>query len=261
MPRAIVVTSGKGGVGKTTITSNLGISLATKGQSVVLVDLDVGLNNLDLALGIESNIIFDLADCLSGKCRLGQALVAHPKCPNLFVLACNNAESKIVLENNIGRVIEKLKEQFDWVLIDSPAGIDSGFLCATQCADEALVVVTPHISSVRDSDKVISILHSKKINKIGVVVNRIRGDLVASGLMIGVGQISTALKEKIVGIIPDSDILCTNGTYIEKNSDNDRLAFSILARNLINDDSKEFDYLSRYKGIFGSVRRVLRRKI
>lgn len=261
MPRSIVITSGKGGVGKTTITANIGISLATKGQSVVLVDLDVGLNNLDLALGIESNVLFDLSDCLAGKCRLGQALVPHPKCPNLYVLACNNSESKVVLENNIGRVIEKLKEHFDWILIDSPAGIDTGFACAAECADEALVVVTPHISSLRDSDKVISILHNKKLSHIGVVVNRIRGDLVAGGLMLGVKQIATALKEKIVGIIPDSDLLCTRGTYIGTNSDNERLAFSILARNLQNDDNKQFDYLARYRGIFGSVRRALRRKI
>ena len=261
MPRAIVVTSGKGGVGKTTITANIGLSLATKGKNVVLVDLDVGLNNLDLALGIESNVVFDLSDCLAGKCRLGQALVQHPKCPNLYILACNNTQSKIMLENNLDRVVEKLKEHFDWVLLDSPAGIDSGFSCAINCADEALVVVTPHISSIRDSDKVISILHNKKINKIGIVVNRIRGDLVASGLMLGVKQIALALKEKIVGIVPDSDILCTNGTYLGKNSDNERLSFSILARNIINDDSKEFDYLSRYRGIFGSMRRVLRRKI
>ena len=259
MPRAIVVTSGKGGAGKTTVAANIGIALASKGESVVLVDLDVGLNNLDIALGLESNVLFDLSDCLAGKCRLGQALVAHPKCKDLYVLGCNNAESKIALENNIKRVIDKLKEHFDWVLIDSPAGIGSGFLCAIEYADEAIVVVTPHISSLRDSDKVLGILHNKKLNRIGVVVNRIRGDLVASNLMIGAKQIESALKEKIIGIVPDSDILCTKGSYGELDY-NEKLVFSIIAQNIRNDEFKQYDYLSKYKGVFGSVRRMVKRK-
>lgn len=260
MPRSIVVTSGKGGVGKTTVAANLGLMLALEGASVVVVDLDVGLNNIDLALGLESNVVFDLADCLAGKCRLGQALVRHPKCNSLYVLTCNNYETKTTLENNIARVIEKLKNHFDWIILDSPAGIGSGFLCAIEHADEALVVVTPHISSVRDSDKVLDILHTKKLNKIGVVVNRIRGDLVASGLMMGAGEIAHALKEKIVGIVPDSDALCTQGTFCANNY-NEKLAFKTLCANLQKDEFKQFDYISKYKGIFGSVRRALRRKI
>ena len=260
MPRTIVVTSGKGGVGKTTITANIGLALANLGESVVMIDLDVGLNNLDIALGIESSVVFDLSDCLSGKCRLGQALTAYPRCDNLYVLACNNTETKIILENNMQRVISKLKEHFDWILIDSPAGIDSGFLCATAFADEALVVVTPHVSSVRDSDKVLNILHNKKMNKIGLVINRIRGDLVASNLMIGAKQIASSLREKVVGIVPDSDILCTKGIF-SGNDLTEKLAFAMLAQNLRDDKFAEFDNMSKYKGFFGSVRRALRRKI
>lgn len=262
MPRTIVITSGKGGVGKTTVTANLGIALATKGQSVVLVDLDVGLNNLDLALGVESSIMYDLSDCLTGKCRLGQALYPHPTCPNLFILACNNPETKLLLQNNIQRVIEKLKNHFDWILLDSPAGMDSGFLCAVSSADEALVVVTPHISSLRDSDKVLDFLLGAKMDKVGIVVNRIRGDLVASGNMISAERISAMLKQKVVGIVPESDCLCTQSNYLNsKNGDTDRLAFSILARNLMCDDSKTLDYTSKYSGVLGGIRRIVRRKV
>ena len=260
MPRSIVITSGKGGAGKTTITANLGLALALKGENVVMVDLDVGLNNLDIALGVEANVTFDLADCLSGKCRLGQALVSHPKCSNLYCLTCNNLETKTLLENNIERVVDKLKEHFNFVLIDSPAGIGSGFLCAAKCADEALVVVTPHISSLRDSDKVLNILHNNKIGKIGVIINRIRGDLVASGLMIGASQIAETLKENVVGIVPDSDVLCTKGTF-DSACYNEKLVFSIIAKNLKYDESKKFDYLAKYKGAFGSVRRLIKRRV
>ena len=259
MPRAIVITSGKGGAGKTSVTANVGIALASKGESVVMVDFDVGLNNLDITLGVESNVVFDLADCLSGKCRLGQALVAYPKSSNLYVLACNNTETKTLLENNINHVVQKLKEHYDWILIDSPAGIDYGFLQAVDCADEALVVVTPHLSSLRDCDKVLNILHNKKMSKIGIVVNRIRGDLVASNLMIGAKQIEEALKERIVGIIPDSDILCTKGTF-SLNDYSEKLAFTILAQNLRNDEYKQFDYISKYRGILGPIKRAIRRK-
>ena len=262
MPRTIVITSGKGGVGKTTIAANLGIALANKSQSVVLIDLDVGLNNLDLALNMESNILYDLSDCLTGKCRLGQALYPHPKCPSLFVLACNNPETKLLLENNIERVIEKLKNHFDWIILDSPAGIDNGFLCAVSHADEAIVVVTPHISSLRDSDKVLDFLSTKKMIKIGIVINRIRGDLVASRQMMSAEQISNALKQKIIGIIPESDLLCTNSNFLLSNdAEAERLAFSILARNIMFDENKQLDYISKYKGLIGGVRRIVRRKI
>lgn len=262
MPRTIVITSGKGGVGKTTIAANLGLALATKGQNVVIIDLDIGLNNLDLALNIESGIDFDLSDCLNGKCRLGQALTPHPKCPNLYILTCNNPETKLNIENNIERVIEKLKSHFDFILLDSPAGMERGFICATKYVDEALVVVTPHISSLRDSDKILDYLSNNKINKINLIVNRIRGDLVANNIMMSPDQISNILRQPIIGIIPESDILGTYSNYLcERNTQTERLAFSILARNIINDANVQFDYISKYKGLFGSIRRAIKKNI
>lgn len=260
MPRTIVVTSGKGGVGKTTVAANLGIALAKQKQNVILIDLDVGLNNLDLALSMETHILFDLSDCLSGKCRLGQAIVSHPKCPNLFILGCNNSETKLLIENNIERVIEKLKAHFDFIIIDSPAGMDSGFVCATACAEEALVVVTPHLASLRDSDKVLEFLHSKNSTQIGLVVNRVRGDLVAGGNMLSPAQIEKALKEPIKGIIPESDLLCVFSNYLKSTQSDEAKAFGVLAKNIMCDSFTKFDCTQKYRGVLGLLRRAIRSK-
>lgn len=263
MARKIVITSGKGGVGKTTIVANLGLALASRGENVVLVDLDAGLNNLDLALGVEQKIVFDLTDVLEGRCRIKQALVNCPGHESLFVLACSHSISKQILLSNTESVINKLSENFEWIILDCPAGVGTGFENAISVANEAIVVVTPHISSIRDSDKVLSILAGRKLNSVSLAINRIRGDMVSRGEMIDAEEIINQLKTKLVGIIPESDEIslssCLN--FLKNSNRVAKQAFVTMANNLIHDKVTRFDYLSKYRGVFGLLRRMVRRRV
>ena len=162
MARKIVITSGKGGVGKTTIAVRLGLCLAARGDRVVLADADVGLNNADVICGVENSVQFDLSDVIEGRCRAMQALVRHPESANFFILA-SGSPSRLISPQAMRLVLDGLAPRFDYVLIDSPAGIGSGFHRAAACAEEALVVTTPHISSLRDADKVTDVLRSYRL--------------------------------------------------------------------------------------------------
>ena len=187
MARKIVITSGKGGVGKTTLCANLGLSLANQGYRVALIDVDFGLNNLDVVLGVENKVVYDMLDLLEGRCRISQALVTVNKRKNLYVLPSNSLVSNAEISGqNIKLILESLNHTFDFILVDSPAGIDFGFHRAVSACDEAIVVTTPSLPSLRDADKVLSILHSYKPKSIGLVVNRARGDLImnAPGLSV-----------------------------------------------------------------------------
>ena len=179
MGRTIAVVSGKGGVGKTTIACGLGLALAKLKRSVCLVDLDVGLNNLDVLLGVENKVVYDLGDCLEGRCRIKQALVGALQFDNLYLLPSIRFNQINYNGKEIKEIIDKLSNVFDYVIIDAPAGMGVNFEYAISSANEALVVVTPHVSSLRDADKVIGVLKGISVGEIGVVVNRIRGDMVA----------------------------------------------------------------------------------
>ena len=180
MARKIVVTSGKGGVGKTTVTANLGVQLAKNGCRVVVCDLDFGLNNVDVVLGVENLASFDVIDAIEGRCRPKQALVKHPHYPTLYSLASNRISERYVSPQAVRLILDALAPQFDYILIDSPAGIDEGFHRAVACAEEALLVTTPHISAMRDADRVGNMLKGYRLSRIGLVVNMVRGDLVRS---------------------------------------------------------------------------------
>lgn len=262
MSRVIVITSGKGGVGKSTVTANLGIALAKIGASVVMIDADVGLNNLDVVLGVENKVIYDLVDAINGKCRVVQALV-ECELDNLFLLPNSRTVDKRKIEVEVfQRVIDKLKANFDFVLIDSPAGIDSGFNFAVDCASEAIVVVTPHISAVRDADKVIGILKNKGIKDVTLVVNRIRGDLVARKQMLSAIEIENILQIKVVGIVPESDELGINSNILSIKKGEDFLvskSVELLGRNVFNEKFDKFDYMARYRGLVGMIRRNMKR--
>lgn len=263
MSRVIVITSGKGGVGKTTITANLGIALAQKGYSVCLVDADIGLNNLDVVLNVENKVVYDIIDCLENKCRVTQALIEMPLIENLFVLPSSKSLEKIKINlSDYNNIIQKLKTNFDFVLIDCPAGIEKGFDLAVACATEAMVVVTPHISSVKDADRVVTILASYKIENVTLVVNRIRGDLVARKEMLSAYEIEKLMNIKLVGVVPDSDDIGLYNSYIFKNEINLAVknSFNVLAKNIINERYEQYDYLSKYKGLLGMIRRNIKRK-
>lgn len=206
MARKIVVTSGKGGVGKTTICARLGMKLASLGFRVALLDMDIGLNNLDVVMGLEQKINFDILDVIMGNCRLKQALVQDEKYPNLYILASMHAsEETYITKQQVQGVVDTLSETFDYIIFDCPAGVDDGFKRAVACATEAIVVVTPHISSVRDADKVLSILSSYNLLGKYVIVNRVRGDFEASMETLCVDEIVRFLKTKLLGVVPEDD--------------------------------------------------------
>ena len=195
MAKKIVITSGKGGVGKTTVTANLGIMLAYFGKKVLLVDVDFGLNNLDVVMGVENKIAFDIIDVINGRCRPKQAIIECGEKKNLFVLPSVGVDNlDAVSGQSIKLILETLSPAFDYIIIDCPAGLDLGFHRAVSCADQALVVATPSLPCLRDADKTISVLCSYKLEYLGLIVNRVRGDLILSDKMMYPKDIEHLLK-------------------------------------------------------------------
>jgi septum site-determining protein MinD len=203
--RRIVVTSGKGGVGKTTTTVNVGAALAKRGHKVVLVDTDIGLRNLDLVLGVEKRIVFDLVEVVEGRCQLRQALIKDKRFPSLSMLpAAQTREKEAVSEDQMRRVIEELAEQADFVLIDCPAGIEHGFRSAVAGAKEAILVTTPEVSAIRDADRVCGKLTAASL-PFRLVVNRVRPEMVKSGDMLSVEDVCEVLQAELLGVVPDDE--------------------------------------------------------
>lgn len=209
--KVIVVTSGKGGVGKTTMTANLGMALAAMGLKVCLVDTDMGLRNLDLVLGLEQRIIFDIVDVAHGTCRLQQALIHDRRQANLYFLPASQRCDKSVLRPLDMRLIAgALRESFDYVLVDCPAGIEDGFAVAIAGADEALVVVTPEVSSVRDADRVVGLLEKAAIRDVRLIINRCRPELIAKHDQISVADIEELIGAPALAIFPDDPAVITS---------------------------------------------------
>jgi septum site-determining protein MinD len=203
--RRIVITSGKGGVGKTTTTANLGAALAQRGRRVVLVDADIGLRNLDLVLGLEKRIVFDLVEVVEGRCQLRQALIKDKRFESLAILpAAQTRDKTAVSELQFARVVEDLAETCDYVIIDCPAGIEHGFRNAIAGAAEAIVVTTPEVSAIRDADRVIGKLHERGL-PIRLILNRLRPEMVRSGDMLSVDDVCEILSAELLGIIPDDE--------------------------------------------------------
>ena len=201
MARVIVVTSGKGGVGKTSVTSNLGITLA-KTSKVCLIDADLGLKNLDVVLGIENRVIFDMQDVISGVCSLAQALVKDKRNNNLFILpACKSIDVQKINFTYLEKIINDLKNSFDYIIIDSPAGIERGFYNAIKNADEAIVVVTLDISSVRDADKVVGILNSNNIQDVKLIINRVNMKHIEEGISLSMSDAVDVLGVGVLGVV------------------------------------------------------------
>ncbi len=262
MARKIVVTSGKGGVGKTTVTANLGISLANMGYRTVLIDVDLGLNNLDVVMGVENQVVYDISDIIDGRCRVRQALIQDKIRNNLYILPSGRLSvSSCVSGQNLKLIIESLSSSFDYVLVDCPAGIDIGFHRAVSCVDEALLVTTPNLTSLRDVDKVISILQSYKLDKTGVIVNRARGDLMLNNKMMYPSDIESLLKTQVIGVLPEEDDVFLSSGYRLNNKTQSFKAYRVLAENIINDQKKMFDVTEKYSGFLGSIRRSIKKSI
>jgi septum site-determining protein MinD len=247
MARVIVITSGKGGVGKTTTTSNIGMSLARLGHPTLLIDADVGLRNLDLLLGLENRIIYTGLDVLNKTCRLEQAIIKDKRQSNLafFPLSSNRAETP-VSSDQIKKIIELIKGDYEYILIDSPAGIDNGFQNAIECANEAIVIVTPEVPSIRDADRVIGILMSKGIDKINLIINRIRPNMVRTDDMMSIDDVTNILGITLVGVIPDSEkiIIASNRgepIVLEDKNCLPGVAFDSTARRITGEDVSFLD--------------------
>jgi len=203
--RKIVVTSGKGGVGKTTTTANLGAALAKRHNRVVLIDADIGLRNLDLVLGLEKRIVFDVIEVAEGRCQLRQALIKDKRFESLYVLpAAQTRDKDAISEEQFANIVAQAAKNTDFVLIDCPAGIEAGFRNAIAGADEAIVVTTPEVSAIRDADRVIGKVAEKKL-PVRLIVNRVRPEMVRSGDMLSIEDVCEILSAELLGVIPDDE--------------------------------------------------------
>ncbi len=238
MPGTVItITSGKGGVGKTTVTANLGTALALLGHRVVVVDADIGLRNLDLVLGLENRIVYDLVDVVEGRCRLRQALVRDKHLSELHLLpAAQTRDKTAVSPRQMAEVCDALRPHFDYVLVDSPAGIEQGFQNAIAGADRVIVVTTPEVSAVHDADRIIGLLEAAERGPIQLILNRIKLDMVRRGDMLTVEDVLQILAVDLIGIIPEDEqiIVTTNrGTPIALNGNSPTgRAFRDIARRL-----------------------------
>ncbi len=210
MTEVIVVTSGKGGVGKTTVTANLGVALAKLGKKVLLIDADIGLRNLDMILGLENRIVYDILDVLEGRVPPEKAYVKDKRGLNLYLLPANQTKNKDAV--NTEKWLELVKDikskgEFDYIIIDSPAGIEQGFKIAVSPSDRAYIVVNPEVSSVRDADRVIGLLESMEKEDYWIIINRIKWKMVKRGEMLSVEDIEDILKAPLIGIIPEEEKL------------------------------------------------------
>ena len=213
MGEIIVITSGKGGVGKTTTTANIGTGLAKLGKKVLVIDTDLGLRNLDVVMGLENRIVYNLVDVIEGKCRLKQAAIHDKRYEGLYLLPSAQTKDKSAISpERMKKLTAELKENYDVVLLDCPAGIEQGFENAVAGADRAVVVTTPEVSAIRDADRIIGLLESKQIRNLELVINRIRIDMVKRGDMMSVEDVTEILPIHLLGAIPDDEqvVIATN---------------------------------------------------
>jgi len=213
MGEVLVVTSGKGGVGKTTTTANVGTGLAKLDKKVVLIDTDIGLRNLDVVMGLENRIVYNLVDVIEGNCRIKQALIKDKRYPNLYLLpSAQTRDKSAVNPEQMKKLCEELKAEFDFIIMDCPAGIEQGFQNAIAGADRALVVTTPEVSAVRDADRIIGLLEANEMKKTQLIVNRIRMDLVNRGDMMTSDDVVEILAIDLIGVVPDDEniVISTN---------------------------------------------------
>jgi len=258
MGKVIVVTSGKGGVGKTTTAANLGAGLAMQGRRVALMDMDIGLRNLDVMLGLESRIIYDLLDVAAGACRLRQALVADRRCEGLFLLPAAQTRDKTALAPaRAEEIARELAAEFDDVLIDCPAGIEQGFQSAVAGAGSAIVVTVPEVAAVRDADRVIGLLSARGIEEVGLIVNRARADLMRRGDMLSLEDTLAILGAPLLGVVPEDERVLRAGNLgepaVRDEDSRAGAAYRAVARRLLGQEEAQSQ-----KGRGGLLRRARR---
>jgi len=260
--KVVTITSGKGGVGKTTITANLGAALASLGQRVVCIDADIGLRNLDVVLGLENRIVYDLVDVVEGRCRLRQAMIRDKRISGLFLIpAAQTRDKTAVSPSDMVRLCNELRGDQDWIIIDSPAGIERGFRNAIAPANTVYVVTNPEVSAVRDADRIIGLVEAEEKGSPLLIINRINASMIKKGDMISTDDIVELLAIDLIGIIPEDSgvIVSTNrGSPVsldEKSQAGE--AFRNISRRMIGEDIPFID-LFKSKGVFGRIGNFIR---
>lgn len=260
MSEVIVITSGKGGVGKTTTSANLGTGLAMLNKKVVLIDTDIGLRNLDVVMGLENRIVYNLVDVIEGSCRLSQALIKDKRYPALQLLpSAQTRDKSSVSPEQMKKLIGSLKGDFDYILLDCPAGIEQGFKNAIAGADRAIVVTTPEVSAIRDADRIIGLLESNDIRQIDLIVNRIRMDMVKRGDMMSIEDVIDILAVRLIGAVPDDESIVISSNQGEPLTGSDcqaGQAYMNISRRITGEDVPMLDlniksgFFSRLAGAF-----------
>lgn len=255
----IVVTSGKGGVGKTTTSANLGTALALMDQKVCMVDTDIGLRNLDVVMGLENRIIYDLVDVTEGSCRLQQALIKDKRFENLSLLpAAQTKDKTAVTPEQIEKIVTELKRDFDYVIIDCPAGIEQGFRNAVAGADQAIVVTTPEKAAVRDADRIIGLLEREKVGMPKLVINRVRSHMMKNGDMLDVEDVLDLLAIDLLGVVPDDEHVIKSANQGEPVVMNHEARASIAYRNIARrllGEAVPLMKLEEKQGVFSRMRK------
>jgi septum site-determining protein MinD len=236
--KVVTITSGKGGVGKTTAVANIAVGLASHGQRVVCIDGDIGLRNLDVVLGLENRIVYDLVDVVEGRCRLRQAMIRDKRLPELYLIpAAQTRDKSAVSPSDMIRLCDELRLECDFVLIDSPAGIERGFRNSIAAADQVLVMTNPEVSAVRDADRVIGLLDAEEKGPAHLIINRIRPSMVKRGDMLSVEDVLDLLAVNLIGIVPEDEnvIVASNrGTPLAFDKKSKAgMAFHNIARRLL----------------------------
>ncbi len=256
--KVLTITSGKGGVGKSTSSANLALGLALSGKKVVTIDLDIGLRNLDMILGLENRIVYDVVNVVEKACKLNQALIKDKRSENLFLIAAAQTRDKsAVTSKQITDLTNKLKEEFDYIILDSPAGIESGFRNAMLPADEIIIVTTPEISAVRDADRVIGILESNDKTQVSLVINRINPTLVKKGDMMSKDDVLQVLSIPLIGVVPeDSNIVSYTNigepSILHKESQSGA-AYKNIVKRILGEDIPFMEITEEKKGFLQSI--------
>ena len=257
MGEVIVITSGKGGVGKTTTTANIGAGLSMQGKKVIIIDTDLGLRNLDVVMGLENFIVYNLVDVIEGKCRLKQALIRDKRYENLYLLPSAQTKDKTAVSpGQMKKLTSELKETYDYILLDCPAGIEQGFQNAIAGADRAVVVTTPEVSAIRDADRIVGLLEAEKISRIDLIINRIRMDMVKRGDMLKVEDVCDILSIPLIGVIPDDEqivVSTNNGDPLVGGSSPAGKAYKNICQR-INGEEVPFMDLDARKGMLGVIK-------
>ena len=261
MSEVYVITSGKGGVGKTTTSANIGVGLAVHDKRVVLIDADIGLRNLDVVMGLENRIVYDIVDVIDGNCRLKQALIKDKRYSNLCLLpAAQTRDKNAINPEQMQKLCDSLREEFDYVLIDCPAGIEQGFYNAIAGVDKAIVVSTPEVSAVRDADRIIGLLEAAEISDPMLILNRIRADMVKRGDMMALEDVTEILAIDVLGVVPDDEsiVIATNRGEPCVTDPNSRAgqAFRNITRRILGetvplmDLSADLSFMSKLRNLF-----------